>query len=150
LTTSFAQELALMWNHRPTLTRAELERLGTEEQLALILEEARKTGNLPAGVGIDSLRLLREVFRVNVLAMRGYAPQPFDGKVTLLKAEGGVGDREQAPDMGWAEWARGGVEIHLVPGNHYSLVREPHVPVLAETLKGCIVRAEGADAASLL
>jgi len=37
-------------------------------------------------------------------------------------------------DMGWAELAKGGVDIREVSGNHYNMVREPHVESLAREL----------------
>ena len=37
--------------------------------------------------------------------------------------------------MGWAGLARGSVDVRPVPGNHYSMVKEPHVAALAEELK---------------
>jgi hypothetical protein len=38
-----------------------------------------------------------------------------------------------------------GVEVHEVPGDHYSMVREPHVRVLAERIRA---RLEGAISGS--
>ena len=37
------------------------------------------------------------------------------------------------PDPGWAGLAHGGVAIHEIPGDHYSIVRHPEL--LAERLK---------------
>ena len=49
------------------------------------------------------------------------------------------------PTLGWSEWAAGGVEVHLVPGNHANLVYEPHVEVLAEKLRACLSQAQSAE-----
>ena len=40
--------------------------------------------------------------------------------------------------MGWAGLVRGGVEVRDVSGNHFNMVKEPHVAVIAEELKRTI------------
>jgi thioesterase domain-containing protein len=42
------------------------------------------------------------------------------------------------PTLGWRGLARGGVELHRVPGNHASIMNEPIVGQLAERLRACI------------
>jgi thioesterase domain-containing protein len=46
--------------------------------------------------------------------------------------------------MGWSDWARGGVDVHVVPGNHANLMYEPHVEVLAQKLTDCLDQAQSA------
>lgn len=60
-----------------------------------------------------------------------YSPGMFPGKVTLIRTEGSPG----TPDMGWKDLARDGVEIHKVPGDHYSIIKEPHVRALAREVR---------------
>jgi thioesterase domain-containing protein len=48
--------------------------------------------------------------------------------------------------MGWSGWARDGVEVHAVPGNHANLMYEPHVEVLARKLTACLDQAQAAEA----
>jgi thioesterase domain-containing protein len=40
--------------------------------------------------------------------------------------------------LGWSEWAGGGVDVHVVPGNHATMVYKPHVDALAEKLRACL------------
>jgi thioesterase domain-containing protein len=44
-----------------------------------------------------------------------------------------------ADDLGWHKWA-GEVFVESVPGNHYTLVHEPAVEILADKLKDCLRR----------
>ncbi|HKR12256.1 MAG TPA: amino acid adenylation domain-containing protein [Pyrinomonadaceae bacterium] len=44
------------------------------------------------------------------------------------------------PFKGWRELATEGVDLHVVPGDHFSMLREPHVSALAEQLRQCIQR----------
>jgi thioesterase domain-containing protein len=43
--------------------------------------------------------------------------------------------------MGWNDYASG-VEVYKVPGNHYTMIREPFVKVLAVQLEQAIHRLE--------
>ena len=40
----------------------------------------------------------------------------------------------------------GGVEVHVVPGNHANLIYEPHVEILAKKLTACLNQAQSAEA----
>ena len=44
------------------------------------------------------------------------------------------------PACGWASRTTVGVEIHSIPGDHETILREPHVRVLAEKLNACLLR----------
>jgi len=84
---------------------------------------------------------LRKVEEYQLLAIKNYEIQPYPGRVTLFppgtKSIGEYEDREQ----GWGSLARGGVEIHDVQGDHLSMLREPHVKVVAGELALCLRRA---------
>jgi thioesterase domain-containing protein/acyl transferase domain-containing protein len=71
--------------------------------------------------------------------MYAYELQPFPGKIILLRSLDG---RRQAkngdPTLGWSEFARGGVEIVDVPGDHLSILRDGNVNVLASALKSVL------------
>jgi thioesterase domain-containing protein len=38
----------------------------------------------------------------------------------------------------WRDVTADGVEVHVVPGDHYTMLREPAVQVMAEWLKVCL------------
>jgi thioesterase domain-containing protein len=37
--------------------------------------------------------------------------------------------------LGWGKLARGGVDVHFIPGDHGNVFKEPHVQGLATELK---------------
>jgi thioesterase domain-containing protein len=45
------------------------------------------------------------------------------------------------PRLDWRRFAGSGVEVHEVPGDHYSIVDEPNVGTLAERLRAILSRA---------
>jgi aspartate racemase len=78
-----------------------------------------------------------------VFAPKGVYPD----RVTLFRAIDNIGFID--PDLGWSELAPGGLEIHDVPGDTFSMLEEPHIQVLAEKLRDCIDRVQGDDLADI-
>jgi thioesterase domain-containing protein len=78
---------------------------------------------------------LRRVFENNLRAAWNYEPPPYAGPVTLFVA------RESRWDHGWTSRAPGGLAMHEVPGDHYSMLTRPHVDALAARLEACLEEA---------
>ena len=53
-------------------------------------------------------------------------------------------DNMNDPLWGWSEVSTGPVEVHSVPGDHITIMKEPHVQVIAQKLMACIERASRA------
>jgi len=64
-------------------------------------------------------------------AIRSYKPRPYDGQVMILKAKDAWGP----DDLGWTMLSRQLLDIHRVPGDHYSVIKEPHVAELAAQIE---------------
>jgi thioesterase domain-containing protein len=45
------------------------------------------------------------------------------------------------PTDGWQQYVES-LEIHVVPGNHTSLLKEPHLAILADEVKNCLQIAQ--------
>jgi thioesterase domain-containing protein len=116
----------------------ELAGLGLEERLEYLLGRAVAAGVLPPDADTDEVLRLFEVFKANVFAMQSYAPPPTGVAVTLFRAQ----EHDDAGRDALVGWPRGlRAEVRGVPGSHFTLVREPHVRVLAEELGASIDRA---------
>jgi len=87
-------------------------------------------------VGAPVLRALLKVARTNTLAVINYVPRPYPGPITVLRGHGLEG---ADPSLGWSRYVSGPVAIHEVPGDHFSVMAEPHVRVLAERLQALLV-----------
>jgi thioesterase domain-containing protein/acyl carrier protein len=88
-------------------------------------------------VGVDLPRALQNVEQFNWLAAQKYCPQPFDGRVTLFWASTDLRAKFDLVE-GWRTLARGGVDIHEIPGTHLDMIKEPHVADLAKKLTACL------------
>jgi thioesterase domain-containing protein len=87
-------------------------------------------------------RPLKEVRRVFAIAEEKYKPQVYFGSATWFRAtEKGLRGVDNPTDD-WSKWVTGGVEVHDIEGDHGSILKEPDVSFLAESLRSCLNRAE--------
>ena len=79
----------------------------------------------------------------NQAASINYVPQTYQGRVALFAIEETELDFYEyfEPDLGWGKLALEGVEFYQVPGEHLTMMAEPHVQQLAEQLKDCIEKS---------
>jgi len=110
--------------------RERFEQLEPDERLAYVLEEAKRAGVVPPDMELVQVRHLFHVFKSNVQAMRRYVPHAYSGSIALFKAS-----EQFDEDLGWGAMAAGGVAMYAVPGNHYTVIREPNVEALAGQLE---------------
>lgn len=82
-----------------------------------------------------------QVYRNNLKAVSQYRPRPYGGLITLIKAT--EQEVHTSADLGWGDLAGAGVEVIPAPGNHMTLLREPHVQTVARLLDVQIKGATG-------
>ena len=68
-----------------------------------------------------------------------YEPAVYPGRVTLFRCETQSPECRRDPQMGWGRVAGGGLEIHQIPGDHFTVI-EKHAPQLAERLTACLTK----------
>ncbi|MCA9573951.1 MAG: amino acid adenylation domain-containing protein [Sandaracinaceae bacterium] len=105
------------------------------------LLELRVRRALDLGVS-DELGALEFVER-NVQVALAHSLQPYDGRVTVLRATENVfySDAYRRGGLGWGDVALAGVEVIDVPGEHLSMLAPPHVGTLARELAAALGRA---------
>jgi len=111
--------------------------------------------SLAAG-GLPLLQNLATITSLNYESSKQYRPRTSSQHVTLFQSTELHADesanvkraKQQATyAMGWDRVAT--VEIHQVPGDHFSMIQEPNVRQLAALLQDCIVRSSNDAAARL-
>jgi thioesterase domain-containing protein len=82
------------------------------------------------------------VLSKNLQANEDYIAQVYPGVITLFRCKIQPLKFAKYPDSGWGDLVTGDLEIHHIPGDHYSLLREPRIQLLAEKFKVCLERSQ--------
>ncbi|MCK9395481.1 MAG: amino acid adenylation domain-containing protein [Methylobacter sp.] len=125
---AFARELGL--DEAETIQAGASAASDLVPRLDELFEQAKQAGLLS---DIDSAQLHRlfKVFEANVQAMDRYIPGQYQGGIKLFYTDRANGDT----DGGWPELIRGGLSIATIPGDHYSILRQPNVQFLTDKLE---------------
>ncbi len=116
--------------------------------LTLMLKNKLKIASGKPVEDIEAL-LPHDIVRLaNHEARDKYIIQPYPGKLTILGVSGEMRESDDGypgigykldPNYGWTDnLVKRGFSVHVVPGNHVSMLAEPHVQVLAEKLKALL------------
>ena len=127
LSTEFSESLAL---------------LPHDELLARVVEQGKRAGLIPADIEASQAQRLIDLCKSDFRASRNYVLRSYPGRVTLFKASEDLSRNHLDPTLGWSDWAEGGVDVQIVPGNHATMVYKPNVETLAEKLAACIDRVQ--------
>jgi amino acid adenylation domain-containing protein len=128
----FAWELGRAAGRRLVIEPADLraDTGRTLEEALLAAAVARDV--LPADTDASQLARLLATFDAGVRGAREHDARPFDGRIVGFRAE--EGSAAGNPVTRWRPLAVGGLAIEEVPGDHYTMMRPPHVAVLAAAL----------------
>nr|MBW4690048.1 AMP-binding protein [Komarekiella atlantica HA4396-MV6] len=82
---------------------------------------------------------------VNIRALKEYIPSVYPGQVTFMEIDEQMEKTESlssklVPQLGWSNLVAE-LDIHYIPGNHDSILKEPNVQILSAKLKACLDRA---------
>jgi thioesterase domain-containing protein len=126
------------------LTREMVDQLAPEERVGYLLEMTRRARGAGPHLEVETFRRLYlqryRVFRANVRALRRYSPEVYQDRVVLLRAEDHSESAPPGPKWDWRDLAPH-MEVQVVPGNHFSMIREPHVLQLACRLRNYLASA---------
>jgi thioesterase domain-containing protein/acyl carrier protein len=122
-----------------------LAELPEDEQLVFVLEQAKSAGLVPAELDVSQALRFVALLRNDLRATQNYRLHLYPGRITFFKASETLTGTSADQTMGWNDWASGGVEVHIVPGNHANMMYEPHVEALAKELRACLDQAQSAE-----
>ncbi|MFI5753628.1 amino acid adenylation domain-containing protein [Streptomyces sp. NPDC051569] len=116
-----------------------------EEMFTYMARVASERGVLPAGSSGAVVRRLFDVYRANWHATLAYRPPREDQDLTLIRAaeplptvlsamHGAARTRHQDPCNGWSAMTSGRIRTVRVPGDHLTIMEEPHVAHLANSV----------------
>jgi thioesterase domain-containing protein len=97
-----------------------------------IIGDAVRTESLPH----------KQLMDLHMRALWDYHTPQYPGRVTLFRIGRMPLFRAVEYDFGWSLFARGGVDVQIVPGAHYNILEEPHVRLLAQKLAESLERSQ--------
>jgi thioesterase domain-containing protein len=134
----FAQDLGRMFGKPVPLTLDALRQIAPAQRLDYVLGVAHAAEVLPPDIDAEQIQRALAVYAANTQAQAAYQAQPYAGPVALFRASEQIMPVSPGPLLGWEAFVTGGIALHAIPGDHYSMMRPPHVQVLAECLSACI------------
>jgi len=144
------------WLETPLeVTETVLQSIEPAEQLSYFHEQLKRVNLFPLDSDIKKVRGFVEVYKANIQMHHLYVPLEISPtRISLFKAA--IEDSEEIlsdrlseilrePTWGWNQLSEGSVAIQVVPGDHMTMMNQPHVQVLAEQLKVCFEQAVAND-----
>jgi amino acid adenylation domain-containing protein len=120
---------------------APLPQVEIPETLEALLEREEVRAALPPDLDAAHVHELFATFSANRRALHAYQPDVYGGRLTLIRAERSAADDSDDAFQAWSGLAGAGAEVHLLPGDHYALLRPPAVGQLAGLLAAAIEQA---------
>ena len=120
----------------------ELTRLAPDDQFPAALAEARRIGIVPAETPEAFVRRLVRVGEANVRVLQGYEPSSLTtpirlfvpvSKTALADLSGVTPPNEE--DLGWSSRVGQTVELHEVPGDHFTMMLGEGAEYIARNLE---------------
>ena len=138
-------ELTLLWRFGRDLGLAPkvpedvleaLREMYPRERLAAVLRQAHEAEVLAPEIDLTRFEHLFAVFKLHTRAMYDYSPDSYSGRIVLIRPETEAAQAPSSDEVAarWRQLAGSGLELHYVGGDHFMMVREPHVEALAEIL----------------
>src|SRR5207248_6298570 len=116
------------WIHRGVRTRS----------ITLSTALRRIAGTTVRAFGHWALRPIRpptpDSWEARYWPGRGFKPEQFRGTIIVFRVARQRVYRIRRRDLGWTAWATEGVEVHDVPGDHRTMLREPNVQEVSAIL----------------
>ncbi|MEP0344515.1 SDR family NAD(P)-dependent oxidoreductase [Rhodopirellula bahusiensis] len=137
------------------LSLDELLQLPSEEQLPFLWQHAEKLGvldqNTPADVAARAIDDLKTLFHHHLKLTTQYKMQPIPTRIVLFRPTDVPFETEGSADRGWSHLAHR-ADVISTPGHHHSMVQDPHVKQLAqsicETLDSSVVLSDANSSVS--
>jgi NADPH:quinone reductase-like Zn-dependent oxidoreductase/thioesterase domain-containing protein/acyl carrier protein len=134
-------------------TYDELAALPADERFPTALEEARRRGVIPAETPESFIRRLVHVGEANVRVIQSYQPRPLQTPVQLFvpfnrSGLAEVSGRELSThaDNGWSEEVGQAVELHHLPGDHFTMMLGDGAARIADSLSGHLSQSASVEA----
>ncbi|APF18136.1 amino acid adenylation domain protein [Caldithrix abyssi DSM 13497] len=108
-----------------------LRTLDEASQFKFVIKKAKKHKVIPRFVRLNDFKRYILVNETQIMAWVNYRQKPYEGEIVLLRSEENA--KADPPDLGWAKMVQK-VRIIDVPGDHISMLLQPHVQIVADKI----------------
>ncbi|NEP44031.1 MAG: hypothetical protein F6K35_34330 [Okeania sp. SIO2H7] len=118
----FARYLTHHFDKELVVSVDELQQLGLKDKLNYVFQKILKL--LPLEISLERMGQLFAVFQAAGQVEEIYVPQPYSGQITFFYAEEPpeqLAEKQQQMQH-WSSLAAGGINIHKIPGDHFSII----------------------------
>src|SRR5205807_7693429 len=122
-------------SQRLSIDSTQIREFSLDEQLKWVYLRAKQADIIPADLELARLQGMFAMYRKNVEALRHYQPSVYPGRFTLYTTRPSNGNQQVDRSRGWQAFAAQELDVHTVPGNHYSMLRKPNLYHLVDLLK---------------
>jgi thioesterase domain-containing protein len=112
-----------------------LKQLTQKEQLKSLIIHTQKMQIIVSKEDLAHMHHLYCTYCNNARTIYRYIPQVYSGKILLLCASDKEANIQREEATAWQKWTTEQISLHSVPGDHYTMLKEPNVQVLATKLK---------------
>lgn len=106
-----------------------VEQLSLQEKTALLAEGLRL-----GGLSLSQQREMYQLVKKHWTAAQAYNPKPYRGQILFYEARDKCSRMKDISfGSSWKDLCHK-IEIHMIPGDHYSILTQPHVSQLADLL----------------
>ena len=135
----FARKVSELVGSDIGIDPAWLELQAEQDRSAAFLNAFKRHGLAPEETRLEDFDRYLRLMLAHNRSTQAYHPECYAGEVVLFRAESaltqdGKAEPEREPYLGWDRWCTGKLQVVAVPGNHVSMMRTPHVSVLAQLL----------------
>jgi thioesterase domain-containing protein len=137
--TLFALDMSRLVGRDPGPLAEQFSRAAAQDQWNMVQEALISYGVLTPKTAQAEMTALLDTFTRNFLAINNYCLQQSQQRVVYFRAS----ESPERFSKAWTTWAGGGIEYHSVPGDHFTMLKQPGVHTIAELVREHILNTGG-------
>ncbi|MDJ0836975.1 MAG: amino acid adenylation domain-containing protein [Acidobacteriota bacterium] len=134
------RELHIHYGPHIPITVEILKQYEGEEQVAFVMDLARRAGIVTEELDEERIRRLLWVYRNNFKSLVEYRPKPVEVPIQFFQPEGTT--FHNAPEV-WGRLCGGNLTVRRVGGTHHDMVEGDQAGPLARAIHACFDSADG-------
>lgn len=138
----FGEDLEGVFSKKLYVDSTLLQGLSSDEQLIRVYMHARQADIIPPDLELERLQGMFSIYKRNVEALQNYQPQVYADRLVLFTTMSLNSERRVDRAHGWQDLVAQEIDVHMIPGNHYSILKKPNLYHLVDLLKEYLDKVE--------